>query len=324
MDKKIVNIDFNSVIKKIILPPDFNSFLEKIQKILNIKPDLISCFEFKYNSEYGEIYMNSDDAYENFIDDINSETTITIIYSNQNPDLDMDSCTKSFENFNENINNDDIINDDSDNNIDNNINIVNDINDSNNESMDNSNMNIITKKEDYISLLNKNINENEKENSNINNETINNNVNINFSEIYIIFFELCSSCYKYPLENAIYYCLECKIYICEECERQSGFNHRHTLLKIQTKEQYNDLMYNKSTERSPNQSKLKQIYYYLKNYTYIFFSRKRFPELMNKIQIFREKYNSLKNIKDIELKNALTEAKGDFDKAFEILKNDNL
>ncbi len=335
MAKKIVNINFNSVIKKILLPLDYDSFLEKIQKILNIKSDLISCFEFEYNDKKGEINFNSGAGYDTFIDEINSGTTLTIIYSNKIPDKDIDSCTKSFENFNENINDSDNVNIiNIDNNINTDLNINNDLNqnnESNNDSMDNSNMNIIKKKVDYISLLNNNINKKEKGNSNINENNI---VQmfisikiknyIDFSETYLTFFELCSSCYEYPLENIIYYCLECKIYICEKCEKSDGFNHRHTLLKIQTKEQYNDLIYNKFIEGSPNQSRLKQIYYYLKNYTYIFFSRKRFPELMNKIQIFRETYHILNNINDITLKNALTKANGDFETAFSILKNNNL
>ena len=103
MAKKIVNINFNSVIKKILLPLDYDSFLEKIQKILNIKSDLISCFEFEYNDKNDKINFNSDAGYKPFIEDINSGTTLTIIYSNTNPDLDIDSFTKSFENFNENI-----------------------------------------------------------------------------------------------------------------------------------------------------------------------------------------------------------------------------
>ena len=310
MAKKIVKIDFNSVIKKIILPLDYKSFLVKIQKILNINSDLISFFEFKYNDKYGKITFNSDGAYDNFIDDINSETILSIIYNNQNPDLDIDSCTKSFENFDENINDNDINNNN---------------NESNNDSMDNSNMNMIKKNEDYISLLNKNINKKEKNNNII---TLFISIKINwdiyFSETFLAFFELCSSCYEYPLLNTIYYCLQCKISICDKCEKNDGFNHRHTLLKIQTREQYNDLIYNIFIEENPNQSRLKQIYYYLKYYTYRFFSKKRFPELMNRIQLFRAKYNILNNIKDIKLKNALIKAIGNMDEAFKILKNNNL
>ena len=191
--------------------------------------------------------------------------------------------------------------------------------------MDNSNMNMIKKNEDYISLLNKNINKKEKNNNII---TLFISIKINwdiyFSETFLAFFELCSSCYEYPLLNTIYYCLQCKISICDKCEKNDGFNHRHTLLKIQTREQYNDLIYNIFIEENPNQSRLKQIYYYLKYYTYRFFSKKRFPELMNRIQLFRAKYNILNNIKDIKLKNALIKAIGNMDEAFKILKNNNL
>ena len=45
---------------------------------------------------------------------------------------------------------------------------------------------------------------------------------------------------------------------------------------------------------------------------------------MNRIQLFRAKYNILNNIKDIKLKNALIKAIGNMDEAFKILKNNNL
>ena len=284
MVELIVNIEFNSETKKITIPRDYKSFLEKIQKLLGINSDLISGLEFKYIYESIDMYYHSEDAYKVFISDLSQDITIYII--NKKQELDMDLCTKNFIKYNEYID-------------DNNINNINNIDNENNDI----------------------INDNKKENKVINlliSIKVKNNV---FSETFLTFFEICKLCDDYPLVNTLYYCLKCNITLCEQCENESGFNHPHNILKIQTKKQYYDLIYKKIIEENSNKSKLKRMFNYLKYYAYIYFHKKRYPELMTKLQIAREKYTTLNNVNDNKLKIALILAKGDIDEAFKILKN---
>ena len=327
MEELIVNIEFNSETKKITIPLDHKSFLEKIQKLLGINSDLISGLAFEYKDSEGDIYnMNKEDAYKAFIFDFSSVITLYIINNNKKPDLDMDLCTKNFIKYNENINDNNINNIDNENNDIINDNDIHQNNESNNDSMDNSNMNIINKKEDYISLLVNNINKEGKNKKENKNNVINLFISIKvkksvFSKTFLTFFEVCFICNSYPLVNTLYYCLECKISICEQCENESCFNHRHNILKIQTKEQYYDLIYKKLIKENSNKSRLKRMFNYLKYYAYIFFSKKRYPELMTKLQIAREKYTTLNNVNDNKLKKALILAKGNIDEAVNKLKN---
>lgn len=328
MEELIVNIEFNSETKKITIPLDHKSFLEKIQKLLGINSDLISglAFEYKDKDSTVDISMNSEDDYEAFIFDFSSVITIYIINNNKKPDLDMDLCTKNFIKYNENINDNNINNIDNENNDIINDNDIHQNNESNNDSMDNSNMNIINKKEDYISLLVNNINKEGKNKKDNKNNVINLFISIKvknsvFSKTFLTFFEVCFICNSYPLVNTLYYCLECKISICEQCENESCFNHRHNILKIQTKEQYYDLIYKKLIKENSNKSRLKRMFNYLKYYAYIFFSKKRYPEFLTKLQIAREKYTTLNNVNDNKLKKALILAKGDIDEAVNKLKN---
>jgi hypothetical protein len=49
MEKLIVNINFNSQNKRIIIPHEYDLFLKKIEKLLDISSDLISELEFEYD-----------------------------------------------------------------------------------------------------------------------------------------------------------------------------------------------------------------------------------------------------------------------------------
>ena len=77
--------------------------------------------------------------------------------------------------------------------------------------------------------------------NNINN--INNNMNNNnlSSQTYMVFPLSCNLCNQYPIVKVLYYCLVCNIPLCEECEDKLGINHRHSIIKVQTNQQFEDL-----------------------------------------------------------------------------------
>ena len=72
---------------------------------------------------------------------------------------------------------------------------------------------------------------------------INNNMNNNnlSSQTYMVFPLSCNLCNQYPIVKVLYYCLVCNIPLCEECEDKLGINHRHSILKVQTNQQFEDL-----------------------------------------------------------------------------------
>ena len=108
------------------------------------------------------------------------------------------------------------------------------------------NDNKLTKKHIWNNLNNfndNNINNINNFNNNINNININNNMNNNnlISQTYMVFPLSCNLCNQYPIVKVLYYCLVCNIPLCEECEDKLGINHRHSILKVQTNQQFEDL-----------------------------------------------------------------------------------
>ena len=103
--------------------------------------------------------------------------------------------------------------------------LQNDINDNNINNINNFNKNNINTR------------------NNINNISINNNMNNNnlSSQTYMVFPLSCNLCSQYPIVKVLYYCLVCNIPLCEECEDKLGINHRHSILKVQTNQQFEDL-----------------------------------------------------------------------------------
>ena len=299
------NIEFNSKQKEIMLPPLFDSFVEKICKILNITIDSNSSLDFTYKDDEDEIInMNSDDDYQILLDQVKETNLETIIFIKlkDNPNMDINACTQNFIKFKEEkINKKEVnkINDDS-------------------KNIDNSNINILnTEKDNFIILNVKDDNKNNKDNNDINkiNETINN--NIDFSQTFITFLETCDLCYKYPIINILYYCLKCSVFICDSCERDPDIKHRHSIIKVQTKEQYIDL--NKKIINSTNdtKSKFNIIFNGIKNSLKM--NPIKVPQYMNIIQIARTRYN-LEKIDNNKLKDALIKVNGDIDKAIILLQ----
>ena len=299
MEKLIVNINFNSQNKRIIIPHEYDLFLKKIEKLLDISSDLISELEFEYDD--GNC-LGTNEEYKVLTQNIEQDTTI-FIKNKKGSKIDIDACTKSFINFTD-INN----------------HINNGENEISNDDMDSSNINMINRNNDFVSLLNNNITKKEmKKNINKDNNAIEVYISINLKKNiltslkYLTFFETCHNCSIYPMVNILYYCFKCDIAICEKCEKNSDFNHDHPLLKIQTENQYNDLMNKKYAKENSNHSRMKKLCNSIRYYTPFLSPRKE-------RQIAREKYD-LNNLKDKEIEIALIKAFGNIDKAFNIIKN---
>ena len=150
-----------------------------------------------------------------------------------------------------------------------------------------------------------------------------------------------------------FYCLVCGIPLCQECEEKLGINHRHSILKVQTKQQYDDLqikingnskekvnIQNNNKDNS-NQSGIQKI---ADNFTntiknsvlYLFgndnknenlnnidnrgqiYNQPMIPQKMNLIQLARAKYD-LDGISDNQLQEAIEKANGNIDDAIVLL-----
>ena len=48
-------------------------------------------------------------------------------------------------------------------------------------------------------------------------------------------------CHQFSIVKVLYYCHILNIPLCEECEEKLGINHRHSILKVQTNQQFDDL-----------------------------------------------------------------------------------
>ena len=210
-------------------------------------------------------------------------------------------------------------------------NIDNDLNYSNSED------DIISpyiQKEQNNNLNHNNINiVNQVNNINYNNN-INQNANVNLSQTYLVFPLACGLCSQYPIVKILYYCPACSIYICSECEKKPDINHRHSILKIQTSQQYADLneKINKSNdelnlEKNMNQSNFQRIKNDIKNSVIKIFAgneeevkepQKNLTQQMSLIQIARTQYG-LQGISDNQLEEAIRKTNGDIEKAIPLL-----
>lgn len=310
-EKLYAKIEFNSHEKEIIIPLEYDEFVEKICKILKINTDdANSVLHFKYIDEDNEmIDMNSVGDYDQLLEDIKEAINVKInIELKGNSILDINTYTQNFIKYpEEKSNKKEVIKDDDRINID-------------NSNLDNSNMNFINTEKNGFTILNvKMDNNNKNSNNNINkkNQINNNNINNNdFSQKYITFLETCDVCYKYPIINILYYCLKCENFVCENCEREP-YIHRHSYIKVQTKEQYRDLNEKINNKENETKSKLNQIYNGIKNSLKTIPIKE--PLLMSLLEITRKKYN-LKNIDDNKLKEALIKANKDIDKAILFLQ----
>ena len=180
---------------------------------------------------------------------------------------------------------------------------------------------------------------------NINNINNNNNKNINLkNQTYMVFPYNCNLCNQYPIIKVLYYCLVCSIPLCEDCEEKLGINHRHSILKVQTKEQFDDLNSkingNQIQENDPisqennaNQSQIQKLANNLKESFFGLFGEEKkeekknnninnnvpmIPQKMSLLQLARAQYD-LNGISDDQLQEAIDKSNGNIDDAIVLL-----
>ena len=285
-----------------------------------------SLIKFKEKSDKNNEANNNLNIVSNQQFEINKqENKIEIINNNikNNKDNDNDINNNAKNNINtlEEINNELEINNNKDfvNNIDNNL------NDSNSEEEIISPY--LQKEKEQKNNLNNNINIINQIND------INANANINLNQTYLVFNITCGLCNQYPIIKILYYCPTCSVYICPECEKKPDINHRHSILKIQTSQQYADLVekINNSKENllknNQNQSNLAKIRDNIKDSVLKIFGNNKEEEnippqnltsQMSIIQIARAQYG-LEGISDEQLQDAIRKTNGNIENAIPLL-----
>ena len=265
------------------------------------------------------------------------------IVSNQQ--FEINKQENKIEIINNNIKNNKDNNNDINNNAKNNINNLEEINNeleiNNNKDFINNidnNLNDSNSEEEIISpYLQKEKDQNNNLNNNINiiNQIndINANANINLNQTYLVFNITCGLCNQYPIIKILYYCPTCSVYICPECEKKPDINHRHSILKIQTSQQYADLVekINNSKENllknNQNQSNLAKITDNIKDSVLKIFGNNKEEEnippqnltsQMSIIQIARAQYG-LEGISDEQLQDAIRKTNGNIENAIPLL-----
>jgi len=220
-----------------------------------------------------------------------------------------------------------------------------------NEMNDNNNLNNKNKENNLKFFNDNNINNiNNINNFNNNNfNEINNNIS---SQTYMVFPLNCNLCSKYPIVKVLYYCPVCSIPLCEECEDKLGINHRHSILKIQTNQQFDDLNSriksvskegnnqtnnnnkNNGNNSNENQSQIMNLFNNIKdsvmsgifgddkkneNVNNINISNQQMiPQKMSLIQLARAQYD-LNGIDDNQLQEAIKKTNGNIDEAVILL-----
>ena len=365
-------IQFYNEIKKVILPQTYEGLQEKLSTMLQINLDLIPLLIISYKDEDNDtVIVSSPDDYLILLEQIkNKQVKIINVEKDEKANINIDNCSKSLIKFKEKkdeannlnivsnqqfeINKHENKNEQNNimiNNIENNINnhqfnimkkeleinnniynnIDNDLNYSNSEDdisspYDQKNKNL-ENNNNNIKIINQ-IN-------NINNIGNNINANVNLNQTHLVFNLTCGLCSQYPIINVLYYCPTCSLYICPECEKKPDINHRHSILKVQTQQQYADLNEKinnpkdgNNSENNVNQSKLEKITNNIKDSVIKFFvgnneennqpQQQNLPQQMSLIQIARAQYG-LQGISDNVLEEAIRKTNGDIEKAIPLL-----
>ena len=365
-------IQFYNEIKKVILPQTYEGLQEKLSTMLRINLDLIPLLIISYKDEDNDtVIVSSPDDYLILLEQIkNKQVKIINVEKDEKANINIDNCSKSLIKFKEKkdeannlnivsnqqfeINKQENKNEQNNimiNNIENNINnhqfnimkkeleinnniynnIDNDLNYSNSEDdisspYDQKNKNL-ENNNNNIKIINR-IN-------NINNIGNNINANVNLNQTHLVFNLTCGLCSQYPIINVLYYCPTCSLYICPECEKKPDINHRHSILKVQTQQQYADLNEKinnpkdgNNSGNNVNQSNLEKITNNIKDSVIKFFvgnneennqpQQQNLPQQMSLIQIARAQYG-LQGISDNVLEEAIRKTNGDIEKAIPLL-----
>ena len=362
----IAYIQFYNEIKKVTIPHSYEALQEKLSTMLELNSDLTSTLIISYKDEDNDnVMVNSNEDYLILLEQIkNKQVNIINIEKNENSNINIDECSQNFTKFKDkidindkanNIKNFDIVssqleinkqeNKDDKNNqiiINNNVReIKNEIEINNNKEISNNidnDLNNSNSEEDILSPYNQkeqNINNkvtiNQINDVNIINNNININANVNLSQRYLVFNLPCGLCNNYPILKILYYCPTCSVYICPDCEKKPDINHRHSILKVQTQQQYEDLnekikQSNEelNLENAANQSTFKNIKDSVLNLfkgnkeENVSPKRQNLPQQMSLIQIARAQYG-LQGISDNQLEEAIRKTNGDIEKAIPLL-----
>ena len=340
------NIDIQACSNSIIKFHEKLDNEEDENKKKNNNLDIISSQQFEINKE-----ENKNSIKNNVIESIQSNR-ITINENNnnqikknnlsiQNNNIDKNNLMSPYTQNNINVNNL-------------NRNNLNNINNSNNNKF---NMN------NYKNNINNNINKMNNFNNNnmnyinnINNfNNINNNNNLN-NQTYMVFPYNCSLCNQFPIVKFLFYCMSCNTFLCEDCEEKLGINHRHSLIKVQNKQQFDDLNLkinlrpkeqiiqinnnnnnnNIINNNNNSQSEFTNMLNNIKDsflggffgndkktennniYQGIQNNQQINPQRMNLIQIARAKYD-LRGINDYQLQEAINKTNGNIEEAIALL-----
>ena len=365
-DKIIAYIKFNEEIKKVILTPTFEEFKKKICKVLQINENLFNSLKLSYKDEDNDtITISNEEDYSILLPQIQKkEVDILNIETEEEANIDINACTNSIIKFHE-INSGEVNEEENKNkkelNVISNqqfeINKEENINIQRNNNHINNNKNIINEEEEkvnlsfsdddlespYIQKKNDVINLNKiNSDNNINN---NDNKNINSkNQTYMVFPYNCNLCNQYPIIKVLYYCLVCSIPLCEDCEEKLGINHRHSILKVQTKEQFDDLNSkingnqiqendSISQENNANQSQIQKIANNIKESFFGLFGEDKkeekknnninnnapmIPQKMSLLQLARAQYD-LNGVTDDQLQEAIDKSNGNIDDAIVLL-----
>ena len=260
------------------------------------------------------------------------------IVSNQQ--FEINKQENKIEKLNIDIKNNNDINDSDKNNINNFEEKNNELEINNNKEFYNNidnNLNDSNSEEEIMSpyLQKEKEQKNELNNNNINiiNQIndINANANVNLNQTYLVFNIACGLCNQFPIIKILYYCPTCSVYICPECENKPDINHRHSILKIQTQQQYSDLMEKINNSRNGNlennQSNLAKIKDNIKDSVLKIFGNNKEEEnippqnltsQMSIIQIARAQYG-LEGISDEQLQDAIRKTNGNIENAIPLL-----
>ena len=379
-------IKFYSEIKKIIITPSFEEFKKKICNVLQINENVFNSLKLSYKDDDGDtISVSSEEDYNILLNQIkNKEVDIINIETDENANIDIDACSHSLVKFHEKIDEGETVEEEKNNK--NNLNIIsiqqfeisqecndnkNNVKEINNIINNKNNLIIDDNKNELISEDFKNEDDNNNNNinyihnfnninnqNNINNNLNNNNLNLNINkQMQMVFPYNCNLCNEYPIVKVFYYCPVCCIPLCQKCEEKLGINHRHSILKIQTQQQFDDLNSkingiskennnNQKKENNANQSTIQMI---ANNFTTNISTIKdtiigtifgddrnsgnnnnnninrglnnnnqQMPQKMSLLQLARAQYD-LNGISDNQLQEAIEKTNGNIDEAIVLL-----
>ena len=309
-------IKFYSETKKIILTQSFDEFKKKICNILNLKEGLFLSLKISYKDIDGDcISICTDEDYNILLSQVKDKEVETLnIEVEQNSEIDISACSNSIFNYQEKSEDE--------------------------ENKDNEN-DIKKDKEIILNKLNK------YPNVPINKIDIND-MNLDEDNLrekkFMVFPCTCNICTQYPIVKVLYHCPKCALFLCEECEENLGINHRHSILKIQTKNQFEDAdlkinndLQNEKNKNVNNQQQINNMSNSFKGVLGIINifgnnnkckddniklnknkNQEFSPKKMNLIQLARIKYD-LNGISDDKLEEAIKKANGNIDEAITIL-----